>query len=416
MKFLKNYKSLIILIGAIVIGAICGIIFGSDAKVVAPLGDLFLNLLLVSIVPLIFLNITTSIGKMKEPKRLGKIMRSIVFVFLITSLIAVVVGFFSTYFVDLVKVSDVSSIKEVIEDVEILEDTELNLLGRTVQLVSVGDFSELLSRNNLMALLVFSVLIGISIRKSGDDGKKFLDVLVSCNNVVLEFINLIMYYAPIGLGCYFASLVGTLGASIAVGYLKTFVLYLIVSVLYYFIFYSIYAYVAGGKRGFKMFWKSIIPVTLTSLATCSSAASIPVNMDTVKKIGVSNDIAETVVPMGTSFHKDGTIIGSVFKIMFLVCLFSTDISSFGGITEVLLVALLANLLVTAVPIGGGTISEALIISMLGYPMGALPILTIIATIIDAPATMLNVVGDTSSSMLVARMVDGKKWLDKKKLS
>ena len=65
MKFLKNYKSLIILIGAIVVGAICGIIFESDAKVVAPLGDLFLNLLLVSIVPLIFLNITTSIGKMK---------------------------------------------------------------------------------------------------------------------------------------------------------------------------------------------------------------------------------------------------------------------------------------------------------------------------------------------------------------
>ena len=416
MKFLKNYKSLIILIGAIVVGAICGIIFGSDAKVVAPLGDLFLNLLLVSIVPLIFLNITTSIGKMKEPKRLGKIMRSIVFVFLITSLISVIVGFFSTYFVDLVKVSDVSSIKEVIEDVEVLEDTELNLLGRTVQLVSVGDFSELLSRNNLMALLVFSVLIGISIRKSGDKGKKFLDVLVSCNDVVLEFVNLIMYYAPIGLGCYFASLVGTLGASIAVGYLKTFVLYLVVSVLYYFIFYSIYAYVAGGKRGFKLFWKNIIPVTLTSLAICSSAASIPVNMDTVKKIGVSDDIAETVVPMGTSFHKDGTIIGSVFKIMFLVCLFGTDISSFGSITEVLLVALLANLLITAVPIGGGTISEALIISMLGYPMGALPILTIIATIIDAPATMLNVVGDTSSSMLVARLVDGKKWLDKKKLS
>ena len=77
--------------------------------------------------------------------------------------------------------------------------------------------------------------------------------------------------------------------------------------------------------------------------------------------------------------------------------------------------MLANLLVTAVPIGGGTISEALIISMLGYPMGALPILTIIATIIDAPATMLNVVGDTSSSMLVSRIVDGKDWLEEKEV-
>lgn len=80
MKVLKSYKSMLILIFSIVIGMFVGIIFGEDAKVVAPLGDLFLNLLLVSIVPLIFLNITTSIGKMKEPKRLGKIMKSVMII------------------------------------------------------------------------------------------------------------------------------------------------------------------------------------------------------------------------------------------------------------------------------------------------------------------------------------------------
>ena len=222
-----------------------------------------------------------------------------------------------------------------------------------------------------------------------------------------------MYYAPIGLGCYMAAMVGTLGESIAVGFLKVFVLYTVVSVLFYFIIYTIYAYTAAGKEGVKVFWRNILPSTFTSLATCSSAACIPVNVEGAKRIGVSDDIAETVIPMGTSFHKDGSIIGSVFKIMFLVCLFGTDISSPAGIGKVLVVALIANLLITAVPIGGGTISETLIISMLGYPMGALPILTIIATIIDAPATMLNVVGDTSSSMLVSRIVDGKDWMLKK---
>lgn len=412
MRVLKNYKNMIILVVAIIIGAIAGIVFGSDAKVVAPLGDLFLNLLLVSIVPLIFLNITTSIGKMKEPKRLGKIMKNIVLIFLATSLVAVIVGLVSTYFVDLVNVEDVNAIKEVIVLDEEEQQTELNLLDRTVQLVSVSDFKDLLSKDNIIALLVVSILVGMAIRRTKGMGEQLLNVLVSANEVVLEFINLIMYYAPIGLGCYFAALVGTLGTSIAVGYLKTFVLYLIVSVMFYFIVYSVYAYIAGGKKGVKLFWKNIIPVTVTSLATCSSAACIPVNVDTAKKIGVSNDIAETIIPMGTSFHKDGTIIGSVFKIMFLVCLFGTEIGTVDGVLKIVLVALLANLLVTAVPIGGGTISEALIISMLGYPMGALPILTIIATIIDAPATMLNVVGDTSSSMMVARIVDGKYWYKK----
>ena len=129
-------------------------------------------------------------------------------------------------------------------------------------------------------------------------------------------------------------------------------------------------------------------------------------------MGVPDDIAETTIPLGTSFHKDGSIIGSVFKIMFLVCLFGTSLATTGEVVGVLGVALLANLLITALPIGGGTISEMLIITMMGYPVAALPILTVIATIIDAPATVLNVVGDDASSMMVARIVDGKEWINK----
>ncbi len=243
---------------------------------------------------------------------------------------------------------------------------------------------------------------------AGETAKPFERVLISANEVVMKVLKIITYYAPIGLGCYFAVLVGTFGESIAIGYIKTFVIYLVVSLLFFFIMYTIYAFIAGGKKGVGKFWKHVIDPTVTSIATCSSAACIPGNIEACKKMGVSNDIAETVIPLGTSFHKDGSIIGTVFKIMFLVCLFGTNIASPSGIGQVLLVGLIATLLVSAVPIGGGTISEMMILSMMGYPVAALPILTIIATIIDAPATMLNVTGNTASSLLVARMVDGKK--------
>ena len=164
-----------------------------------------------------------------------------------------------------------------------------------------------------------------------------------------------------------------------------------------------------------MFWANVVPSTLTSLATCSSAACIPINVECTKKMGVPDDIAETTIPMGTSFHKDGSMIGSVFKIMFLVCLFGTAINTPAMILKVLGVAIIANLLITGVPIGGGTISEMLIITMMGFPVTALPILTMVATIIDAPATMLNVVGDTVSSMMVTRIVDGKEWIKEDKI-
>jgi len=413
-KFLSNYKATIILLGAIILGAFAGIVFQEKAAVVKPLGDLFLNLLLIIIVPLIFLTVSTSIAKMKNPKRLGKIIVTIVSVFVITSLIAVLVGFATTYFVKLVDTEDGEVIRASLEEVTEEETEEITILDRTVNLLTVNDFSKLLSKDNIIALLVFSIIFGIAMNMTGEKAKPVLEFLNSANEIVNNIIKIFMYYAPIGLGCYFAALVGTFGASIAVGYLKTFIIYLVVSVAYYFIMYSIYAFIAGGKKGVKVFWKNVLPSTLTSLATCSSAASIPVNIQCSKKMGVPADIAETTIPLGTSFHKDGSIIGSVFKIMFLVCLFGTSLATGGEVLGVLGVALLANLLVTAVPIGGGTISEMLIITMMGYPIAALPILTIIATIIDAPATMLNVVGDTASSMVVARVIDGKDWMNKEK--
>jgi len=415
-KFLSNYKSTIILLVAIIVGAIVGIIFKEDATVLSPFGDLFLNLLLVIIIPLIFLTVTTSIAKMKTPKRLGKIMISIIGVFIFTSIIAVIIGFFSTYFVKLVEPEDGTVIRSSLEDSVADEETEddISITERTVNLLTVNDFSKLLSKDNIIAVLVFSIIFGIAINMTGSKAKPVVDFLVAANEVVNNVIKIIMYYAPIGLGCYFASFIGSFGTAIAVGYLKTFFIYLFVSFAFFIVMYTIYALLAGGKKGVKAFWKNVLPSTLTALATCSSAASIPVNVECTKKMGVPEDIAETTIPLGTSFHKDGSIIGSVFKIMFLVCLFGTGLATTGEIFGVLGVALLATLLVTAVPIGGGTISEMLIISMLGYPAAALPILTIIATIIDAPATMLNVVGDTASSMMVARLVDGKDWMEKEK--
>ena len=409
-KFLKNYKSTLILLGSIIIGTIVGLVFKEKAKVLAPFGDLFLNLLLVIIVPLIFLTITTSIGKMKQPKRIGKILVTILLVFIFTSLVSVGVGIISTKAFKLVDVKDTETIKEVLKNTETTNE-KVNFLERTVETITVSDFSKLLTRDNMIALIIFSILFGISINLSKGKGDKLLDVLESANEVVQSFIKVIMYYAPIGLGCYFAALVGTFGGEIASGFGKTFIIYTVVSVLYYFIMYSAYAFMAGGKKGFISYWRNVLPVTLTSLATCSSAASIPVNTACAKNIGVPEDVADTTIPLGTSFHKDGSIIGSVFKIMFLVYLFNADVSTL----RVLGVALVATLLVTAVPIGGGTISEMLILTMLGFPVSALPILTIISTIIDPPATMLNVVGDTASSMMVARITDGKKWMKEKKL-
>lgn len=405
-KIIKNYKQSIILIGSLIIGTIVGLIFKEKSTVLEPLGTLFINMLLVVVVPLIFLSITTSIGKIDKPKRVGKILRSIIIAFVFTSLVSVVIGLTSLK-IRLVDSGDANKITALLDESTDVSD-DASVLDKLVNSVSTNDFVNLLSKNNILALIVISILSGLAINKSGEKGKSFLKVLDSAYEVLQNLIKILMYYAPIGLGCYFASFTGTFGASVTQGFVKMLVIYTILVLFVYFVIYSLYAYMAAGKIGVKKYWSNIIPASVTALSTCSSAASIPVNTECAKKIGVSEDIASPTITLGTSFHKDGSIIGSVFKIMFLVYLFDMPVS---GI-KVLGVSLLATILVTAVPIGGGTISEMLILKLMGFPVAALPILTIIATIIDAPATLLNVTGDCASSMLVSRMVDGKDSLKK----
>lgn len=401
-KVWKNYKSSIFLIISIIIGTIIGIIFKEKMNKIKALGDLFINMLTCIVIPIVFLNITISIGKMNKPKRIGKVLITTFIVFLATSIISALLGIIA------------SNITPLITGTKIISETttpeKINFLDKFANTLTVSNFNELLSVNNMIALILASIIFGIALNKTKET--KTLELLESLNNIVQKIVNIIMLYAPIGIGAYFAVLVGNFGGNITSGYIKTFIIYLIVSIFIYFIIYGLYAYIAGGKEGIKRYFKYIITPTITALSTCSSAASIPSNTEAAQNIGVPSDIASAVIPLGTNFHKDGSIVGNAFKIMFLVYLFNLDIT----FTKVLLVALLSTLLITALPIGGGTIAEMFIISILGAPISALPMLTIIATIIDAPATVLNVVGDSASSMLVTYLLEGKNWLNKRILN
>jgi Na+/H+-dicarboxylate symporter len=161
-----------------------------------------------------------------------------------------------------------------------------------------------------------------------------------------------------------------------------------------------------------LFWKTAITPSVTALATCSSAACIPVNLEYIKKMGVPEDIAETAAPLGANTHKDGSVIGGVMKITFLLALFGKDMHSIPAIVGIIVVSFLVGAVMGAIP-GGGMIGEMLIISVYGFPPEVLPIIAVISTIIDAPATVLNSTGNTVSTMMVARMVEGKKWLEHK---
>ena len=404
-----NYRSSIILLLAITIGGVAGYLIGPDIAVIKPFGDLFLNLLFMIIVPLVFFSITSAISNMSEMKRLGKIMGSIAIVFFTTALISAVLGFIGTSIMDPIGNADVSSIKEVMSATDVTETEEVTLLGQLVNTFTVSDFSELLSKNHILQLIVFSVLVGLATAMAGEKGRPVANLMTSATEVLMKVVKIIMYYAPIGLGCYFATIIGELGPQILEGYARSFVLYMILSIIYFFGFFTLYAYLAAGKDGINVFWRNALPPSITAIATCSSAACIPINLEATKRIGVPHDIAETVIPLGANTHKDGSVFGGVLKIVFLFSLFGYDMTSISSILSILAVSFLVGAVMGAIP-GGGMIGEMLILSVFGFSPEVLPIIAVISTIIDIPATLLNSTGNTVCAMLVARLVEGKNWL------
>lgn len=411
-NFLKSYKMSLVLLLSILIGGIIGVILGPKATVLEPFGQIFVNLMFTIIVPLVFFSVTSAIANMSGMNRLGKIMINIAIVFIITALISGILAIIGALIFNPTKGLDAQAIKTILSQAGggIGREVEkIPLSKQLVNTITVGDFSALFSKSNMLQIIIFSVLFGISTTLVGEKAAVVKNFLNSATAVMMKMVSIIMYYAPIGLGCYFASVVGQLGTQILQGYLKVFLLYLGLTVIYYFIFFSMYSYISAGKMGFRAFWKNVISPTVTALATCSSAASIPVNLEATKKIGVPKDIAETAIPLGVNTHKDGSVIGGVLKIVFLFGLFGKDINNFPVLLSILAVGFLVGAVMGAIP-GGGLIGEMLIISVYGFPPESLPIIAVISTIIDAPATVLNTTGNTVCAMLVSRLVDGKKWL------
>ena len=403
MKFLKNYASSLILLIAILIGGFLGIILGEKAIIFEPIGNLFLNLIFTLLVPIVFFSISSSIANMENSKKLGKILGTTIIIFAITAIISGIIGVISFKLFNPTNNLDSSIFNNLLSSTGSIEQENVGVIQKIVSSITVNDFSGLLSRNNMLALILFSILIGFATMLSKEDGKPFAAFLKSGSIVTMKMMGLIMYIAPLGLGCYFATVVGQLGSQILGGYIKVFILYIVVSIIYFFGFFTIYAYIAGKKQGVKIFWKNATPPAVTALATCSSAACIPVNIDAAKKMGVSDTLANIVMPLGVNIHKDGSIIGGIFKIMFLFGIFGRDTNNIGNLLMILGVGLLIGAVVGAVP-GGGAIGEMLILSIFGFPAESLAIMLVIATIIDAPATLLNSSGNTVCTMMISKFM------------
>ena len=401
----RNYIFLGIMLGAMVIGAIVGWLAPSVATVLKPFGTVFINMMFCVVVPLVFVSIAGSIANMKSMKRAGKIMGTTVATFVITGAIAAVIMFvlMKIFPPVLVPWTDIPS--EEMGEYASISDMIVNFF-------TASDFVGLLTRRAMLPLIVFSVLFGFATNMAGGPETLVAKWLNSMTEVMMKFIKIITYYAPIAFFAIFADLVATYGSSVAEGYGRAMIVYYPLCFIYIFTAFPLFAWFGGGKGAVKMMFSHIARPAVVSLGTCSSVATIPTNIEEADETGINKDISGMVLPLGATMHMDGSCFSCVLKIAFVLGVFGEELS-WSRLPFIVLVAVLSSVGMSGVP-GGGYIGEYIICSIF-FPTQmelAFPILVAIGNLVDPPATMINSAGDYVVCYIVERFVEGKDWLQK----
>ena len=295
-SWLRNYGLLICMLAAIVAGCVVGFLFpateeSTGAKVLEPLGTVFINMMFCIVVPMVFASIAGAVANMGSRKRAGKIMGVTIGTFVVTGAIAACI-----MFVLMRLVPPVLAPWQNISAEELGEYATISQM--IVNFFTAEDFVSLLSRKAMLPLIVFSLLFGFAVNLNGGKDTvvgKWLDDLA---NVMMKFVKIVTYYAPIAFFGFFANLVATYGPQITADYGRALLVYYPLCAVYIFTAFPLFALFGGGKRGPGEMFRHILRPAMVSLGTCSSIATIPTNMEAAEDTGISKDVSDIVLPLG----------------------------------------------------------------------------------------------------------------------
>lgn len=404
-SFFKNYGFILFMLTGIVAGCLVGALKPSLGSKLAPLGTVFINLMFCVVVPMVFCSIASAISNMSSAKRAGKVMGITIATFLVTAAIAAVIMYLLVRFFPVVT-GDYKATEGTV-------DSTLGVADMIINFFTKPDFLELLSRKAILPLIIAAVFFGFGVQMSGGKESmvaKLLDNLTAC---LMNVVKIITYYAPIGFFGFFASLVATYGPDLIGDYSRTLIVYYVLSFVYMFVFFPIYARFGGGKGAVKVMWKHLFRPAAVSFGTCSSVATIPTNMEVCEETGVSKEVSNIVVPIGATMHMDGSAMSAIIKVAFLFGVFGLDFGT-GEAILAIIIAVFSSVAMSGIPGGGGT--GELVLCTLFFPdqlAVAFPIALAIGNLVDPPATMVNSAGDYVATYIVSRFVEGKDWLQKK---
>lgn len=388
---MKLWKKMLI---GLVLGTLTGILLGPNAQYLKPIGTIFLGLLNMLVVLLVFSSMTVGITSINDIKKLGRVGFKTLLMYMGTTAIAIIFGLIAAKLINPGR-----GIGLAHDNIHISIDETPELLNMLLNLVPSNPINSLAS-GNILQVIVFSIFLGLAINFAGEKGKPLARLLESLSETMFSMTGMIMHLAPYGIFAIMAWVSGTFGIGILYPLLKLILAhYLACAVQLIIVFGGILLFMAKVRVG--PFFKGMTDAITLAASTTSSSATLPATLHCVEEnLGVSKNIANFSLPLGSTVNMNGTAIFQGIAAVFISQAYGIDL----GWQQLLIIVVTATLSAigcAGIP-GGGLVTLSIVLGSVGLPIEGIAIVAGIDRVRDIIGTVTNVLGDAVVAVYVAK--------------
>lgn len=378
---------------AMVLGVVVGWILGPQATILKPIGDIFLNLISMIVVPLVLSSMTVGITSINDPKKLGRVGLKTLLIYFTTIMIAIILGLsMGTLFETGKGLNLVADATITLQDAPTVSEIILSIIPSN----PVASLAE----GNILQIIVFAFLLGIAINFAGEKGKGVLNVLESLVEVMYRLTSMIMEFSPYGVFAIMASVSGSFGMGILFPLVKFLGVYYLTCFMHIGI---IFCGILWGLANLNPlpFFRGMRDALSVAFSTCSSSATMPVCMHCVQhNLGVSKNITNFVIPLGTTINMNGAAIFQGMSALFVAQAYGIDLDLKSQVI-IVLTATLSAIGAAGIP-GTGFIMLSLVFRSVGLPLEGLALLAGIDRVREMGSTVINIMGDGVTAVYIAK--------------
>lgn len=378
------------------LGVVVGMFVSSDFAVtyLKPLGDLFIRLIRMVVVPLVFATLVAGAAGISDVSKLGRVAVKTLLCFMATSAISVIFGLFIANLIDPGIGLTLST--EGLKAASVKAPSFVSTLLNIVPMNPMESFA----KGSILQIIFFAIMFGFCLNWLGEKGRGVTNFFDTVGNVMIRMTNVVMYYAPIGVFALIAVVVSQHGLAVLLPLGKLILAsFIATSLLVIIIYVPLVKLII--KLPVMQYFKGIFEPWLIAFTTCSSAAAMAANLVSSRRLGASKAIASFAVPLGNTINMNGTAVYMGVTTVFAAQIYGIPLT-FSDQVIVVLTGVLAAIGTAGVP-GAGLIMSTLVFTQIGIPLEVVGLLAAVDRILDMIRTSINVVGDSTTALLVSRM-------------